>query len=159
MDKLNPFVMGAFGKQRRTLELDVDNDNDAGDDLEFIDSYCDALLGLKGGVEFLLTPNVVLAPAVGVAFNLEESDRTSFFADLELNRVFNNGGYFGTGVGLWDFNHGDNVTFNLLLHGGFPLTRYPEDGRHRLLFVVEGRIFFDELDEIDNNYQFWGGLR
>ena len=29
----------------------------------------------------------------------------------------------------------------------------------RLLFVIEGRLFFDELDNIDNNYQFWGGLR
>jgi hypothetical protein len=28
-----------------------------------------------------------------------------------------------------------------------------------MLFTVEGRLFFDEFDNIDNNYQFWAGLR
>jgi hypothetical protein len=68
------------------------------------------------------------------------------------------GGFVGTGLGIWDFNHGDNVSANLLIHFGAPIAKYSDD-RGKMLFVVESRLFFDELDNIDNNYQFWAGLR
>ncbi len=142
--------MGAFGKQRRTL--------DGGDDPSASGSFCDPLLGFKGGVQIQLGPHVMVAPAFGVAVNLDQSGRTSVFGELELNRTFGNGGYIGTGVGVWDFNHGNNVTGNLLIHLGAPIARYV-DGRSRALFVVEGRLFFDQMSHIDNNYQFWAGLR
>ena len=29
----------------------------------------------------------------------------------------------------------------------------------RLFLTGETRLFLDDLDEIDNNYMFWGGLR
>jgi hypothetical protein len=147
-----PFVMGAVGKQRRTL----DQEDAAG--VTIRDSFCDALLGIKGGVEFPMGERWVFAPAVGVAFNLEEADRTSLFADAEFNYKLDNGGYIGTGVGLWDFTHSDNTTLNLLFNLGLPLTKY-SDGAGKLLFTVEGRLFFDEFDNIDDNYQFWGGIR
>ena len=144
--------MGAFGKQRRTLEVAEIADTS----LE--QSFCDPLIGIKGGVQFQVKPNLMFAPAIGVALNLDESERTAVFADAELNYTFSGGGYIGTGLGVWDLFDGDDVALNLLLHGGAPVARYP-DGRARLLFVIEGRLFFDELDNIDNNYQFWGGLR
>ena len=141
--------MGAFGKQRRTA--------DAIDELGDIEqSFCDPLIGIKGGLQFQVKPNLMFAPAVGVAFNLDESSRTSVFVDAELNYTYANGGFIGTGLGVWDAF--DDGTLNLLLHGGAPVAKYP-DGRARLLFVIEARLFFDELDNIDNNYQFWGGLR
>ena len=82
----------------------------------------------------------MLAPAAGVAFNFDESDRTAVFADLELNYTFDNGGYVGTGVGVWDLFDGDNITPNLLIHLGAPITRYADD-KAKLLFVVESRLF------------------
>jgi hypothetical protein len=139
--------MGAFGKQRRTLEEDL-----------VIGSFCDPLLGVKGGVQFQISPHFMIAPAAGIALNLDEGGRTSLFAEAEFNYTFDNGGYVGPGIGIWDFNHGDNVTPYLLIGFGVPLTRY-DDNRARLLFVGESRLFFDEFDEIDNNYQFWAGIR
>ena len=144
--------MGAVGKQRRTL----DYENDLG--VEARDSFCDALIGLKGGVEIPMGDKWVFAPAAGVAINLDKGSRTSLFADAEFNYKLDNGGYIGTGLGIWDFNHSDNATLNLLVNLGLPLTKYA-DGAGKLLFTVEGRLFFDEIDNIDNNYQFWGGLR
>ena len=146
--------MGAFGKQRRTVEAD-DLDDAVGAEAG-IGSFCDPLVGLKAGVEFRVTPRVVLAPAVGVALNLDESDRSGMFVDGEINYVFANEAYIGTGLGVWDMF--DDATLNLLVNFGIPMARF-SDGRARLLFVVEGRLFFDEFDNIDNNYQFWGGLR
>jgi hypothetical protein len=146
--------MGAFGKQRRTVnadDLDEAFDAEAG-----IGSFCDPLVGIKAGVEFLVTPNVMIAPAVGVAINLDESDRSGMFVDGEINYVFDNGAYLGTGLGVWDVF--DDATLNLLVNFGVPMSRY-DNGQARLLFVVEGRLFFDEFDNIENNYQFWGGLR
>jgi len=26
-------------------------------------------------------------------------------------------------------------------------------------FIGEGRLFFDNIDSVDNNYNFWGGIR
>jgi hypothetical protein len=147
-----PFVMGAVGKQRRTLDFE----DDLG--VEGRDSFCDALIGLKGGVEFPMGEKWVFAPAIGVALNLDKGSRTSLFADAEFNYKLANGGYVGTGLGLWDFNHTDNTTLNLLFNLGLPLTKY-SDGAARMLFTIEGRLFFDEFDNIDNNYQFWGGIR
>jgi hypothetical protein len=146
--------MGAFGKQRRTV--DIDDLDDALDAEAGIGSFCDPLVGIKAGVEFQVTPHLVLAPAIGVAINLDESDRSGIFADGEINYVFDNGAYIGTGLGVWDMF--DDATLNLLVNFGVPMSRYA-DGGARLLFVVEGRLFFDEFDNIDNNYQFWGGLR
>jgi hypothetical protein len=145
---IDPFIMGAFGKQRRTLE----------DDGEVLGSFCDPLAGFKAGVQIQAAPHFMIAPAAGVAINLDEGSRTSLFGDLELNYTFDNGGYVGTGVGVWDFNHGDNVTADLLLHFGAPLT-HDADGRAKLLFAFESRLFFDHFDEPSSNYQFWAGLR
>ena len=147
--------MGAFGKQRRTIELG--DDIDEGDDIT-VGSFCDPLLGFKGGVQFQLSPRFMLAPAAGVAFNFDESDRTAVFADLELNYTFDNGGAVGSGIGVWDLFDGDNITANLLIHFGAPITKYADD-KAKLLFIVESRLFFDEFDNIDNNYQFWAGIR
>jgi hypothetical protein len=144
--RISPFVLGAFGKQRRTLEEDGT-----------FGSYCDPLFGAKGGVEFKVAPKFVIAPAVGVAFNLDEGSRTSGFAEVEFNGLVGSG-FIGAGVGIWDFNHGDNATGSLLVHGGVPLTKY-SSGQSRLLLAVEGRLFFDNLDQVDNNYQAWAGLR
>ncbi len=145
---IDPFILGAFSKQRRTLE----------DDDEVLGSFCDPLAGFKAGVQIQAAPHFMIAPAAGVAINLDEGSRTSLFGDLELNYTFDNGGYVGTGVGVWDFNHGDNVTANLLLHFGAPIT-HDADGRAKLLFAFESRLFFDHFDEPSSNYQFWAGLR
>jgi hypothetical protein len=149
-----PFVAGFFGKQRR--QYGEDDPAELG--TAFLPGFCDPLVGLLVGIERRLgSSNWVIAPAVGVAYNTEESDRTSLFVDAELNYKFNNGAYLGTGVGLWDFNHGDYMTPNGLVHFGVPLWTGAE--QQRLYFVTEGRVFFDRASDIDSNYMFWGGLR
>jgi hypothetical protein len=148
IDRVHPFILGAFGKERRTLE----------EDGSVIGTFCDPMIGIKGGVQYQLSPHFMLAPAVGIGINLDEGDRTVLFAELEANYTFANGGYLGTGIGVWDFGHSDNVTPHLLVHLGVPVVRYADE-RARLLFAVESRLFFDNFDDIENNYQFWAGLR
>jgi hypothetical protein len=149
-----PFVAGFFGKQRR--QYGADDPAELG--TAALPGFCDPLVGLKVGFEKQLgSSQWVVAPAVGVAYNTGESDRTSLFVDAELNYKFTNGAYVGTGLGLWDFNHGDYMTPNGLVHFGVPLWRGAE--RNILYFVTEGRVFFDRASDIDSNYQFWGGLR
>jgi hypothetical protein len=149
-----PFVAGYFGKQRR--QYGADDPAELG--TAFLPGFCDPLVGLKVGFEKQLgSSSWVVAPAVGVAYNTDESDRTSLFVDAELNYKFTNGAYVGTGLGLWDFNHGDYMTPTGLVHFGVPLWRGAE--RNILYFVTEGRVFFDRASDIDSNYMFWGGLR
>jgi hypothetical protein len=148
-----PFVAGYVGKQRRQY----DADDPAGLGTAFLPGFCDPLVGLKVGFEKTLGGQWVVAPAIGVAYNTDESERSSFFADAELNYKFTNGAYIGTGLGIWDFSHSDFVTPNALLHFGIPL--WKGTGQQTLYFVTEGRIMFDRVKDIDSNYQFWGGLR
>ena len=155
--KIRPFIQAAFGKQRRMLETEVVNPLIEGGTSAGVANFCDPLFGIKGGIHIHLSPKWMLAPSVGVAFNLDEMDRTSLFADLELNYTFNNGGYIGPGISLWDFNHSDNTTLALLFGFGIPMGS--SGGRPNHFFIGEGRWFFDEFDDVENNYQFWLGYR
>jgi nucleoid-associated protein YgaU len=151
---LRPFVAGFFGKQRRQY----DENDPAGLGTAFLPGFCDPLVGFKVGFEKKLgSSQWVIAPAVGVAVNTDQTDRTSLFVDGELNYKFGNGAYLGTGVGLWDFTHSDSLTPNGLVHFGIPLWKAAD--QKALFFVTEGRVFFDRASDIDSNYQFWGGLR
>lgn len=155
-ERVDWFVAGFFGKERRVRELDAaDVPNAAAfNSLEF--GQCSPLLGIKGGVDVRLSPQWRMAPALGVAFNLDEGDQSSVFAEVEFNRMFERG-YLGTGIGAWDFNHSDTVAASWLLHAGREV--YRAAGDHRLFLVAEGRLFLGDLDDIASNYQFWAGLR
>jgi hypothetical protein len=157
VDKVHPFVMGGFGKERRVRETEVANPTPLAALIED-NGICAPLIGIKGGVMFDVKPNFVVAPAVGVAFNLDDGGNSSIFAEVELNYVYSGGAYIGTGVGVWDFNHSDNVAPSLLVHFGVPIAK-PAEGPPTLYFIGEGRLFMDQFDDIANNYQFWGGIR
>ncbi len=147
-EKVDFFVDGTFGKQRRLLELEG---------VPTIQGYCDKLFGVKAGVDVRVGEGMWrIAPAVGVAFNLDDSDRTSIFAEVEANRWFEKG-FVGVGLGVWDFNHSDNVAPTFLFHFGREV--YRAQNENKLLLIAEGRLFLNDLDEADNAYQFWGGLR
>ena len=119
---------------------------------------CAPLIGVKGGVQFEVKPNFVIAPAVGVAFNLDDGGNSSLFAEVEFNYVYSGGAYIGAGVGVWDFTHSDTVSPSLLVHFGVPLKPRPANPP-TWYFIGEGRLFMDQFDDIANNYQFWGGVR
>ena len=77
------------------------------------------------------------------------------FADVEANRYLGRG-FIGTGISFWDLTRSDTFTPAWLLHFGVPLSKSP---RHPVFFIGEGRLFFDHIDDVSNNYQVWGGLR
>jgi hypothetical protein len=61
-----------------------------------------------------------------------------------------------TGLSLWDISRRDTFTPAWMLHFGIPLGTHPA---HPVYFLGEGRLFFDHIDDVSNNYQFWGGIR
>lgn len=146
----NFFVGGYVGKMRYVVE-DPDIEG-----LEY--GVCTPLIGLKGGAGFRLGESGwEVAPAIGIAFATDDDAPNPLgFADLEFNRVFEKG-YVGTGIGVWDFTRGDNISPSWLLHFGREIHRTNNDVR--IFFAGEGRLFLDRLDDADNNYQIWGGLR
>lgn len=148
---------GLFGKERRLRPFDDDVVAPAGVD-EF--GQCAPLLGVKVGAAYRWANNWELAGLAGVAFSLVDPDEKvrehQLFIDLEANRYFANDAFIGAGLSLWDVTRSDTFTPAALVHVGLPLNPH---GRIPVHFLVEGRLFFDGIDEIDNNYQFWGGLR
>jgi hypothetical protein len=148
----SPFFIDAlFGKDRRTRPIENTN-------LEF--SQCSPLLGFKFGVAKRFKNDWELAGAAGLAFSLvNDEDKVTeheFFVDVEANKYLDNGVFLGTGLSLWDLNHSDTWTPAWMIHAGVPLSK---GTKVKTYFLVEGRLFMDHIDDIQNNYQFWGGVR
>ena len=78
------------------------------------------------------------------------------FVDVEANKYLHGGSYIGTGISFWDLTHSDTFTPAWMLHFGVPLGNSP---KHPVYLVGEGRLFFDNIDDVSNNYQVWGGVR
>jgi hypothetical protein len=119
--------------------------------------FCAPLFGVKGGVDILVAEGWRVAPSFGVAINTDTTSNSSVFAEVELNRWFDRGGFIGTGIGVWDVNHSDTVAPVWLLQGGKRL--WTGGNKSEMHFVVTTRLFLNKLDDVSNNYQFWAGLR
>jgi hypothetical protein len=121
--------------------------------------FCSPLLGTSVGYNFLLSDTGwSVAPRVGLAINFDVGDQSSVFAELEVNRWFaERKAFFGVGLGWWDFNHSDTDDGTVLIHFGRSVYETQRGGK--LFFMVEGRMFTSQIDDLSNNYNVWGGLR
>ena len=150
------FADGLFGKERRVRALDDDALVGTGEG-EF--AQCTPLVGLKLGVARRFDNDWELGGAVGVALSVVQDDdkvrEHALFVEAEVNRWIGRG-FVGGGVGLWDLTRSDTLTPTAMVHFGLPVA---DQLRFPIYFLVEGRLFLDNVDDIDNNYQFWGGFR
>ena len=144
------FVGGYFGKERLTHD-DAADHSDITPFAEF--SRCSPEGGFEVGVQPKLGDKGQFEAAVGVKLPSDSDAHTTLFADAAVNRLLNRG-FFGGGVSWWDIGK-DSTGVGLLLQGGFDLDK---NGKWQL--VGQTRVpFFNQFDNIENNYQFWGGLR
>jgi hypothetical protein len=134
------FAAGYVGKERLVRE-------------EFLGGRCAALGGVKLGILPEIGDNTEFEAAVGGKINFRDGDNSSLFFDAAVNRVLSKG-FIGAGVSFWDVTKSDTRALAALVHGGIDL-----DKNGRFAFEVEGRVPFDQFDDLDNNYQFWGGIR
>jgi hypothetical protein len=137
-----PFLSGFFGKERRFGEDFAGN--------------CDPIIGIQGGYGFFVSDSFEIAPAFGVKINTEDGDRTSLFADLEFNYHWSRA-MIGAGIGVWDLTEDETRDASLLGQFGVHLTELGEPVR--VTWLNQGRLFFEEFDETDDNYMIWTGLR
>lgn len=156
------FVDAAVGKERRERPNSEKYDDPAALGLSpsALFGQCTPLLGLKVGYAKPLQNNWEVAGAVGVAIPLTSGDdkvkKTQLFVDVEANKYLNNGSFIGTGLSLWDITRGETFTPGWLVHFGVPLNK---GSKTPVYFLGEGRLFFDNIDSADNNYQAWAGIR
>jgi hypothetical protein len=144
------FLGGYFGKERLTHN-DASDHPDRVPFTEF--SRCSPEFGLQVGVQPKIGENGQFEAAVGLKIPTDSDAHTTAFLDGAVNRVLSRG-FFGGGVSWFDIGK-DSGGVALLLQGGFDLDK---DGKWQL--VGQTRVpFFNRADDIDNNYQFWGGLR
>jgi hypothetical protein len=150
--KIEPFIEGNVGKERRVRNIAATGAP------ELLSGVCSPLFGVKGGVDIKLSDTWRLAPGVGVAFNTKDKSNSSLYAEVELNRWFGERkGFIGTGIGAWDITHSDTRAPTWLLQFGHEL--YEAKNTSGLYFVASGRLFLDKMNNISNNYQFFGGFR
>ena len=144
------FVAGYFGKER----LRHDDADDHGEVVPFSEfARCSPLGGLSVGIHPELGDNARFEAALGVKIGFDDDAHTALFADAAVNRVLSRG-FLGGGVSWWDIGK-DSAGVGLLLQGGFDLDTY---GKWQL--VGQTRVpFFNRFDDVDDNYQFWAGLR
>jgi hypothetical protein len=145
------FVGGYFGKERLTHDDAADHSDRPVPFTEF--SRCSPDLGFNIGIQPKIGENAEFEAAVGIKFPFDSDAHTTAFADVAVNRVLTRG-FFGGGISWFDIGK-DSSGVGLLLQGGYDLT---PDGKWQL--VGQTRVpFFNQFDNIDNNYQFWGGIR
>jgi len=138
-----PFFLGAYlGKERLTHD----------DDDVSVFSRCSAEVGFAVGVQPKIGDNAEFEAALGVKFPFEDDAHTALFADAAVNRILSRG-FFGGGLSWWDIGE-DSGGIGVLLQGGVDLTK---DGKWQI--VAQARAPFSEFDNLENNYQFWGGFR
>jgi hypothetical protein len=138
-----PFFIGAYlGKERLTHD----------DDDVSVFSRCSAEVGFAIGVQPKIGDNAEFEAALGVKFPFEDDAHTALFADAAVNRILSRG-FFGGGLSWWDIGK-DSGGIGPLLQAGVDLTK---DGKWQL--VGQARAPFSEFDDLENNYQFWGGFR
>jgi hypothetical protein len=153
-----PIFAGAyFGKERLTHD-------DAGEVANVLGSAavaagatefsrCSPLAGVAIGIQPMISDKAQFEAAIGVKFAFDSDAHTAVFGDAAVNRVLDRG-FFGGGVSWWDIGK-DSTGVGLLLQGGFDLDK---DGKWQ--FVGQTRVpFFNQFDNIDNNYQLWAGFR
>lgn len=144
------FIDGLIGKERRVRP--VEGAIEAG--------QCSPMAGVKLGVSKRFQNNWELGAAAGVAISLVTADdkvrENALFLEVEANRYIGGNVFLGVGLSAWDLTHSDTFAPAAMVHMGLPLAPH---ARFPVYFLVEGRLFLDALDEVDNNYQFWGGLR
>jgi hypothetical protein len=160
-----PFFIDALaGKDRRVRPIDGRSTLDgnpviANSGLSDF-AQCSPILGVKIGAAKRFQNNWELAGAAGVAFSLVTADEKvrehAVLVDVEANKYLSNNVFVGTGLSLWDITHGDTFAPAWMLHVGVPLGNHP---RHPVHFLGEGRLFLDHADDLQNNYQFWAGVR
>ena len=145
------FVDALVGKERRVRPADID-------EARFTEwAQCSPLFGLKIGVAKRFTNDWEVAGAGGVAFSLVSDDdkvrQHEVFVDIEANKYLAGGSFVGTGLSLWDITRSETWTPAWMFHFGVPFGASP------VYFLGEGRLFFDGIDDVSNNYNFWGGVR
>jgi hypothetical protein len=143
------FVGGYFGKERLTHDDAADHD-EITPFAAF--SRCAPLAGFEVGVQPKIGDKAEFEGAIGVKFPFEDDAHTSLFADAAVNYL---GGraFIGGGLSWWDIAQ-DSGGIGPLIQGGFDLDK---DGKWQ--FVGQVRAPFSEFDNLDNNYQLWGGIR
>lgn len=134
------FGAAFFGKERLVQD-------------DFLGGRCAPLFGAEIGLLPEIAENVELQASLGGKINTRDGGNSSLFADVAINRLLSRG-FIGGGVSLWDITESDTRALAALLQGGIDVSK---DGRFQ--FVVEGRLPFDQFDDVSNNYQFWGGIR
>ena len=136
------FVGGYVGKERLTHD----------DDDVTAFSRCAAEVGFAVGVQPKISDNGEFEAALGVKFPFEDDAHTAIFGDVAVNRILGKA-FIGGGLSWWDIGK-DSGGIGPLIQGGVDLDK---NGKWQL--VGQARAPFAEFDNIDNNYQLWGGIR
>ncbi|MGI9317000.1 MAG: hypothetical protein ACR2QW_06685 [bacterium] len=144
-----PFV-GLFAGVESRMRLEPEWDLLYEDDADVI--------GVKAGVLKPLSETLSAFGQIGyldrdgVNSNYVYSDDT-WFADVGLDRALGSSGFIGGGLGYWNIGDTDFDDVSLFVHGGSGI------GGSNAQWYVEGRVFGDELSNIDSDNMVTGGIR
>ena len=146
---LIPFIGAFYGTESR-MRYEPEWDKFYEDDAD--------VWGIKGGLMKPLSEKLNLFGQIGyldrdgVNTNYVYSDDT-WFADIGLDRILGTSGFIGGGLGYWNIGDSDYDDISLFVHGGTGL------GGSNAQWYIEGRVFGDELDNIDTDNMVTGGIR
>lgn len=133
-----PFFVAAYGGKERLTHDDLGA------------SYCSPIAGAAVGFNPMISDNLQLEGAVGYKYAFEDEAHSALYADAAVNFVMGSG-FVGAGASYWDISQ-DTSALGLLVQAG---VGFGDNWQ----VVAQGRAPFNRFDNLDNNYQVWGGVR
>lgn len=143
------FVAGFVGKER----MDREEFAAEGAHHSNVGGRCAPLVGAEIGFIPQINDYLEAELALGVKLNCRDTDNSDIYADALLAAILPRS-FVGAGLSVWDMLSSETHTVAMLAEIGVDITQ-----NRQWQLVGEGRLPIDELDDIGNNYQFWGGLR
>src|SRR5262249_33753069 len=153
------FVAGFFGKERlvqeetQTVTVTNPDGSTTTTDAVVAAGRCAPIAGIKAGIAPVFSEHLGAELAAGGKIDFRDTGNSSIFIDAALQGLFKSG-FIGGGVSFWDLTESDTRAAALLVQFGFDIKH-----NKNVQLVFEGRAPFDKMDDLSNNYMFWGGVR
>ena len=144
-----PFV-GIFAGSETRMRLEPAWQKDYQDEV--------GVVGVKVGVIKPINPSLSFFTQLGfldrgeINNRLADADDT-IFIDVGMDKNLGATGFIGGGVGLWNIGDDEFDDVSAFVHGGSSF------GASNAQWYIEGRVFADDIDDIEDNNLISGGIR
>ena len=114
--------------------------------------------GVKAGILLQHNDNISVFGQIGLIDRISINEgniypESDWFVDVGIDHKIGERGFIGAGLGIWNIDETEFKDTSLFVHGGSNI------GSSNTQWFIEGRLFRDDLNEVNSNNMVSLGLR